>query len=266
MNRAREASSEIRSVEDLSKLESPVHDLSPLSKLLLTIVYIATVASFNKYDIVGLFAMILVPLLGYMLSGISVSTCFRKLKVVLPIVLLVGIVNPFLDRGIMFSIGSFKVSYGIVSMVTLMLKGVFSLMASFLLVATTPIDDLCKSLRKIHMPKIIVSLLLLTYRYVSMFLDEVATMTESYSLRAPGQNGIAFKSWGSFLGQLIIRSMNKADHNYGSMMLRGFYGEFYYCDRVFSKLSWLWIPILIAACVLMRLFNVPALVGSLFVR
>ena len=66
MNRAREASSEIRSVEDLSKLESPVHDLSPLSKLLLTIVYIATVASFNKYDIVGLFAMILVPLLGYM--------------------------------------------------------------------------------------------------------------------------------------------------------------------------------------------------------
>ena len=80
MNRAREASSEIRSVEDLSKLESPVHSLSPLSKLLLTIVYIATVASFNKYDIVGLFAMILVPLLGYMLSGIPVSTCFRKLK------------------------------------------------------------------------------------------------------------------------------------------------------------------------------------------
>ena len=266
MNRAREASSEIRSVEDLSKLDSPVHNLSPLSKLLLTMVYIVIVASFNKYDIVGLFALILVPFLGYGISTIPVSTCFRKLKLVLPIVLLVGIVNPFLDREIMFSIGSFKVSYGIVSMVTLMLKGIYSLMASFLLVATTPVDELCKSLRKSHVPRIMVSLLLLTYRYVSLFLDEVATMTESYALRAPGQNGIAFSSWGSFLGQLILRSMNKADRNYGSMVLRGFIGEFYYCDRTFSKLSWVWIPILIAVCVLMRFFNVPALIGSLFVR
>ncbi|MCR5617339.1 MAG: energy-coupling factor transporter transmembrane protein EcfT [Clostridiales bacterium] len=266
MNKAREASSAIRSVEELSKQRSPVHDLSPLSKFFLTMVYIVTVASFNKYDLTGLFAMILLPLLGYALSGIQVTLCFRKLKVILPFILLVGIANPFMDREIMYTVGRLHISFGMISMLTLMLKGIYSLMASFLLVSTTPVDELCKSLRKIHVPSMIVSLLLLTYRYVSMFLDEVATMSESYALRAPGQKGIAFGTWGTFLGQLIVRSSYKANRNYESMILRGFKGEFFYCDRRFSGLSWLFILVLTGICVFMRLINLPVLLGSVFVR
>ena len=250
MNRMDHSLIALREMDMRATGNSPVHKLHPSAKLVVTIAYIIITVSFSKYQLSGLLMMIIYPAFLFSSSGVTVGTCFRKLRFILPLVLAVGLFNPLFDRAAMIKIGNIAVSGGTISMVTLMLKGVFSLMASFLLVATTPIDDLCKSLRKIHMPKIIVSLLLLTYRYVSMFLDEVATMTESYSLRAPGQNGIAFKSWGSFLGQLIIRSMNKADRNY----------------RVFSKLSWLWIPILIAVCVLMRLFNVPALVGSLFVR
>ena len=266
MNRAREASKEIRSLEDLGKLDSPVHFLSPLSKLALTLVYVFTVASFERYNITGLFPMILIPLIGYALSTIPVTLCFRKLKVVLPVVLLVGIADPILDRRLLMVIGSVHISYGMVSMLCLILKGIFCILASFLLISTTPIDELCKSLRKIHMPKILVSLFLLTYRYVGVLLDEVAVMNESYSLRAPGQKGIAISSWGSFLGQLIVRSSKKAERNYDSMALRGFKGEFYYCDRKFSKLSWVWVLLLIGVIVTLRLFNISTLVGSIFVR
>ena len=37
-------------------------------------------------------------------------------------------------------------------MATLMMKGVFCLMASFLLIATTSIEEICGALRKLHFP------------------------------------------------------------------------------------------------------------------
>ena len=103
-------------------------------------------------------------------------------------------------------------------------------MASFLLIATTPMDALCAALRKLHVPSLLVTLLLLTYRYVSVMLHEVSVMSEAYHLRAPGQKGIHISAWGSFLGQLLLRSMDRAETLYESMQLRGFHGEFYYAE------------------------------------
>ena len=175
--------------------------------------------------------MVLYPVLLFQLSGIPVGTCFRKLRFVLPLVLAVGLFNPFFDRAPMLMLGGVAVSGGVVSMLTLMLKGVLCLMASFLLMATTPIDALCAALRMLHVPGMLVTLLLLTYRYVGVMTEEVAVMTEAYSLRAPGQKGIHFTAWGSFLGQLLLRSMDRAEELYASMQLRGFHGEFHYAGR-----------------------------------
>ena len=41
-----------------------------------------------------------------------------------------------------------------------------------------------------------------------------------------GQKGIHISVWGSFLGQLLLRSMDRAQALYESMELRGFCGEF----------------------------------------
>ena len=152
-------------------------------------------------------------------------------------------------------------------MVTLMMKGVFSLMASFLLIATTSIDSLCAALRKLHLPGILTTLLLLTYRYIGVMIQEVAVMTQAYRLRAPGQKGIHISAWGSFLGQLLLRSIDRAEELYGSMLLRGFRGEFYYADVPPCRMSGVLFTVGCAAAFLAaRLVNVPALLGSLFVR
>ena len=52
-------------------------------------------------------------------------------------------------------------------------------------------------------------------------------MFQAYSLRAPGHRGGHVSAWGSFLGQLLLRSMDRAQIVYDSMMLRGYQGEFY---------------------------------------
>ena len=264
MNKAGRASAELRSVEDLTKLDSPVHRLDPLVKLIMTLVFIFMTASFGKYDLAGLVVMVLIPLTGYAISTVSVSECFIKLRHVLPLVVLVGIANIFFDREISTVIGRLSISYGMISFITLALKGILCLMASFLLAATTPIDALCKSLRRIKCPKMFVSLILLTYRYVAVLLDEVSLMTDCYSLRAPGQKGIRISAWGSFLGQLILRSMNKANRAYDSMMLRGFDGEFAYCDKRYAKYSVIVAVMVSALCVILRFYNLPAIIAGAF--
>lgn len=266
MNKAEKACAELQAMDELAAQDSPVHRLSPLSKLLLTVFYIFVTVSFNKYDITGIFFMVLYPVLGYQLSEIPVRTCFYKLRIVMPLVCAVGLFNPFFDREIIMYVGALGISGGVISMLTLMMKGIFCLMASFLLIATTSIEEICRAFRQLHFPKLLTSLLLLTFRYISVLLDEVAIMTEAYNLRAPHQKGIHISAWGSFLGQLLLRSMDRAQALYESMELRGFHGEFYYAGgRETNKLSWLWATLFAALILLTRLYNLPALLGSLFV-
>ena len=92
-------------------------------------------------------------------------------------------------------------------------------------------------------------------------------MTDAYRLRAPGQKGIHISAWGSFLGQLLLRSMDRAEELYSSMRLRGFQGEFYYADVPKCRPSGVIFTVLCGAAFLFaRSVNIPALLGSLFVR
>lgn len=258
---------ELRQMDALAAGDSPVHRLHPVCKLLVTVAYIAATVSFPKYDFSALAVMVLYPVVLFQAAGIPVGLCFYRLRLVLPLVCAVGLVNPFLDHTPLLTLGSLVITGGVVSMLTLMMKGVFSLMASFLLIATTPIDTLCAGLRRLRVPGLLVTLLLLTYRYVGLMVSQVAVMTQSYALRAPGQKGIHFRAWGSFLGQLLLRSMDRAGELYDSMRLRGFRGEFYYADVpslgvsgvVFTAGS-------IGMFLLARWVNLPAALGSLFVR
>ena len=253
-NKANSALKELHDMDELAGGSSPVHKLHPLVKFIVTIAYIYCVVSFNKYDLTGIIIMVFYPVLIYNAAGIPLSTCFWKLRLVLPLVLMVGVFNPI-----------FEGKMGVISMVTLMLKGVFSLMASFILVATTPIDSLCAALRKIHIPSILVTLLLLTYRYISVLVREVAIMTDAFKLRAPNQKGVPVKTWGSFIGQLLLRSMDRANELYASMQLRSFNGEFFYANqRKVNGNDILFLAVCIVCFVIARLLNITELIGGLF--
>ncbi len=257
---------EISTIDALAGGESFVHELPPLAKLIVTIAFITVTVSFHKYDIASLAVMILYPVFLSAASGISLGLCFYKFRIILPIILFVGIFNPIFDTKPIASIGGVAISGGVVSMITLIMKGLFSLMASFYLIATTKIDHLCAALRRIGFPGMLVTLFLLTYRYIGMMMTELSIMTTAYSLRAPGQKGIHVSAWGSFIGQLFLRSMDRADEIYESMQLRGFDGNFYYVDvKVFSVSGLIFTAVCITLFVLARNINVPVWLGSLFV-
>lgn len=267
MNKMQRALRELNEMDELAARSSPVHALHPAAKLLATVAYIAVALSFDKYDLSGIVPMVLWPALLFQLSGIEVGKCFRKLRFMLPLVMAVGLFNPIFDRTIILRIGGVAVSGGVISMITLMLKGVFCLSASFLLIATTPIDHLCAALRQLRVPGLLVTLLLLTYRYVGVMTEELAVMTEAYCLRAPNQKGIHVSAWGSFLGQLLLRSMDRAQELYASMLLRGYHQHFHYAAvRRFQMKDALYLIACLLGFALLRCVPVAQLLGGAVVR
>ncbi len=267
MNKMQKALHELAEMDELAARSSPIHALHPAAKLITTIAYILVTLSFDKYDLSGLVPMLLWPVLLFQLSGTEVRSCFYKLRIVLPLVMAVGLFNPFFDRAVLLRLGPLAISGGVVSMLTLMLKGLFCLMASFLLMATTPIDNLCAALRQLHVPKTLVTLLLLTYRYVGVMTEELAIMTEAYHLRAPGQKGVHISAWGSFLGQLLLRSMDRAQELYSSMLLRGYHQHFHYADiKPFRQRDALYSVGCGLAFLLLRYFRIAQLLGGMIVR
>ncbi len=233
---------EFRLMEEEARGEGRLQDLHPLSKLLVTVVYLAVLLSFHKYDLAGVLLMGFYPALAFTLGDVPLRPMWRRMRVVLIPVLLVGIANPFFDR-----------TGGMISMMTLLLKGLFAVAAAYLLMVTTSMDDLCRTLRKLRVPAVLVTVIMLIYRYLSVFLEEVGRMRAAYSLRAPGQKGVHFRVWGPMVGMLLLRSVDRAETVYHSMMLRGFQGDFLYGrDRSFSRWDYVYMLTCILAVLIIR--------------
>ena len=92
-------------------------------------------------------------------------------------------------------------------------------------------------------------------------------MTDAYHLRAPGQKGIHISAWGSFLGQLLLRSMDRAQELYSSMLLRGFHQHFHYAPvRPFKGKDAVFLLLSIAFFILVRYLDVSQLIGQMLMR
>lgn len=256
---------DLREVEGYAKLQSPIHSLHPLTKLTATIAYILITVSFGKYELSGLLTMIVYPAFVYTASKVPVNAPFAKLWPVFPLLALGGLFNPLLDRAVILHIGGLAVTGGVVSMCTLIIKGIFCVMASFLLAATTRIEDLCAALRAIKIPGVIVNLLQLTYRYISIMMEELYIMNVAYKLRAPGQRGIQMKAWGPFLGQLLLRTVDRAGELQNSMKLRGDKGDFSFIRLKSPGISdAVFVLIWLIVFYVLRCLDVSSHVGSLF--
>ena len=239
--------SEIHKLQEQAQLSTPLTTLHPLAKLLMTMAYIVTLMSLGKYALFKLLVLSSYPLLGFYWGRISLSQTLWRLRLILPLVACVGIANPLFDKHIIYW-GDFAIRAGYLSFFSLLLKGVLAVLASYLLIATTTIEQICYALRLLQLPKLLVTQLLLSYRYLTLLLEQADTIAQAYTLRAPKQKGVHFKVWGSLAGQLLLRSIDRANNLYDSMLLRGYQGEYYYGDPVpqWSRRDWRYLLAVLA--------------------
>ncbi len=266
-SRIERAIAEIHAIDDLSKANRWVNHIHPSVKLFITLLFIVLTVSFDKYDLSGLLGMCVYPAVLFVAGELEFRSALRRLAVVLPFVCAVGILNPLFDRHTVLTLGGLAVSGGTLSMLSLMLKAVLTVFSAYILIATTSIEQICASLRRAHVPRSIVVTVLLIYRYIVVLLKEADRVMKAYALRAPGQKGVQYRAWGPLAGRMLLRSMDRAQELYRSMLLRGFDGDFHWAeagrpDRASLVFLAAWAVIL----PLLRYLPPAETVGKLLVR
>jgi len=242
----------IRLLDELARKETMIHKIHPVSKLLTTMVYLFVVVSFDRYEISGLLPFVLFPMVLILLAELPVKPIFKRLLFVEPLIIGIGILNPLFDPR------------GWTTFASIMIKCALTVTACLILVSTTGLDKIAQALRTLRVPSLFVLQLILTFRYISVLIEELAVMVRAYVLRTPQQKGIRLKDSGAFAGQLLLRSFNRAQNVYIAMKLRGFHGEYHAYSS--ADIKWKDIIYLLAWSlffIVARMYNVPEFLGFL---
>jgi cobalt/nickel transport system permease protein len=258
------AAAGLNSMERLSRGDSPVHRLNTGAKCAAALIFLALTISFPSNNVSGLVPYLLYPALMMSISGTPCRPLIARLAFALPFSLFGGISNLFFMREAAFTIGGLTVSAGLVSFTSIMLKALLSVFAALILIATTPFNNICALLTKVRGLNIFGVQLSLSYRYISVLINEAQCMWTAYLLRAPAEKAVKMKDMGSFLGQLLLRSFSRAERVYSAMKCRGFCGVYHPTKRQPLRVTDIaFLLITAAALVILRFFNLSLLVGGI---
>lgn len=251
-------------LDDLARGDSPIHRLAPLTKTLVAAAFLVFVISFPKYGLTGLVPFTLYPAVLIALGGLPPAALFRRLLPALPFVLCVSVFNPILDQKVVLFLGSLPVTGGWLSLVVILLKFTLCVLAALILAATTSLEDICSSLARLGLPRVLAGQLLFTYRYLRVLGEEAARTARAHNLRAPDAGGIPPRAWGSLAGRLLLRTYDRAQRIHQAMICRGFTGEIRPLRPAEMKAGdaaflFLWTAFFAAA----RLYDLPRLIGRL---
>jgi cobalt/nickel transport system permease protein len=250
-------------LDRLSSLDSPIHRLDPRAKLLTTLVFLVTVISFDKHEVLALLPFSLFPVALMALGKLPVGYLVRKLVVVAPFAFFVAIANPFLDREPLLLLGPIPISGGWVSFTSILLRFALTVGAALALIATTSFSGVCLALNRMGVPQIMAVQLLFLHRYIFVLTGEAARLVRARALRSFGGRGLGMRVFASMVGQLLLRTFARAQRIHLAMLSRGFDGEIRLMKplvigraEIVFTLGWS------AAFLVMRRYNLPGLLGQ----
>lgn len=251
-------------LDRLAFLDTPVHRLDPRAKVITTLVYLVCVVSFGKYDVLPMLPFVLFPVVLATEGGLPLGFLMRKLIAVAPFAVLVGIFNPLLDRETLLHVGSLGISGGWVSFASILVRFFLTTIAALVLIATTSFSGVCVGLGRLGLPDVMVTQLLLLYRYIFVLGEETMRMARARSLRSFDGKGMGLAVYGQILGHLLLRTYARAQRLYQAMLARGFDGRV----RIMRQLSFTTRDLAFilgwsAVFVVFRLYNIPLVLGRL---
>ena len=257
---------QINALEELAHKDTSIHKLPPLVKLIITLVFIIMVVSFRPTEVSGLIPFTGLVMLCMIIGEIPWKPLAARSLIALPFVFFAGLSNLIISRDIIIHLGTFGITEGMISFTSLLLKTLLTVMAVLVLVSTTAMNDLIYAALSLKVPSIFIIQIMMTFRYISVLVREASLMYHAYLLRAPMEKGIRLKDFGSFLGQLILRSFDRAERIYQAMQCRGFEGNLTFSGK--KKLGvkdWLVIVVSLVLMMAMRVFHISEMLGQMWI-
>ena len=219
---------------------SPLHHLDPRVKFILTLAFILAVAltPIGTWPVyILLFAIVLAV---EILSDLGVAYVLKRAVLALPFAM-AALPVIFTTQGaplLEIPVGSWTLvitQEGLTHFISIALKSWISVQAAILLAASTPFPELLAAMRAVKIPRLLVAIFGLMWRYLFVLVDEALRLIRARAARSghadqPGLKpggGLAWRARvaGSMAGNLFMRAFERSDRIYVAMLSRGYDGE-----------------------------------------
>ena len=166
------AITDLRQLDLMATGNTGVHRLDARAKVLVTLVFILAVVSLGRYELAALFPFFLYPAVLMALGNLPVRHIARKVLVVLPFALMVGMFNPLFDQVVLVRLGPIGISGGWLSFASILVRATLTVGAALILVGITGFPAICQALDQLGLPRIFTVQLLFLYRYLFVLSEE----------------------------------------------------------------------------------------------
>ena len=192
-----------------SRLDSPIHRLPTTVKLFGTLCVVASSVSvsFAHFWFFIIVAGLLLILSA--LTSIPWKFIFGRLILLEPFALGIAVMALFQENGAMVFL-------------SILVKSSLCLFTVILLSNTTPFSKLLQTMKRLGVPRLLVTILALLYRCLFVLIDEAERLNRARASRTFSSN--RRKKWhmlASLIGQLFVRSTERAERIYAAMTARG---------------------------------------------
>lgn len=230
--------SAINKLDPYQSGSSYIHQLDARVKLILSLSLIITINLVKPGIWIIYSTLALLTFSAIIFTKINLKSFFIRSLLALPFIfaalpLLFTIPGEPIFSKLLFGL-NLTVSYaGLVRFLSILIKSWLSVIVSITLIMTTQFSDILYAMRWLHLPKLLVVLIGLMWRYLFVLSEEVRRLInarESRSGSIPGHKsggGLLWRSKvsGNMVGNLFLRSIDRSDRVFNAMVSRGFDGE-----------------------------------------
>ena len=218
--------------------QSPVHNLDPRIKVIVTIAFILSNALLPDGAWIAFALAWIFVVFATMMSGLGIGFTFKRSFIALPFAL-AAITVLFSIAGepvtsFQFLMWDLTISdAGLLRFISIVIRSWLSVQMAILLVAVTEFPKIIHALTHLRIPAIITVIISFLYRYLFVLTDEVIRMLRARQARSAATAGTrsgGSMAWrariaGHMAGQLFLRSYERSDRIYNAMLSRGYKGE-----------------------------------------
>ena len=192
-----------------SRLDSPMHSLPAPVKLVAAVILLVSIVIL-PVSFPGVLAMILTLLvIVALVSSIPLIFLLKRMLFLEMFVVGVSVLSLFQKNGVdIFT--------------ALCVKSTLCLFTIVLFSNTTPFSELLAVLKKWGAPALFITILALLYRYLFVLVDELERMQRARASRTfVARRWALWRMLATVVGQLFVRSTERAERIYAAMCSRG---------------------------------------------
>ena len=207
---------------------SPVHRLDPRAKIvgLLAVTLVAVTTPFAAWPVYVACAVVLAAVAA--LAGVGAGEIWRRIRFVLPLVLLVAVFVPLVrEGGRTWELGPLTVhEAGLQIFGAVAAKATIGTVAAVLLAATTSFPSVLRGLEAMRVPRLLILIAAFMYRYLFVIVEEAGRMRAALAARGfRPRTALGAGALGRVATAMFLRTYARGERVYHAMLARGYSGR-----------------------------------------